>query len=229
MDLQQFNLVAWKSKTIYAGQKYGRLTILATGKIPNTFRYKVICQCDCGSKPFATRVDQARKSKNANCGCVRKEKTTIHGCWGHPLFRVWKAMMDRCYNPKDKRFKHYNGRSITVCQKWHSPKAFISDMFPSYKPGLQIERLNNNKGYCFENCSWVTYTQQQRNKTNNVLLTYNGETKCIGEWAEITGLTYGTLWDRIKVQGWPTERALTTPPLSANERLYIARKAKHFK
>ena len=41
-------------------------------------------------------------------------------------------------------------------------------------------------------------------------LTYQGETLPLPEWARRIGLPRHTLWRRIK-QGWPIERALTTP------------------
>jgi hypothetical protein len=41
-------------------------------------------------------------------------------------------------------------------------------------------------------------SQQQFNKSNKRLLTVNGETKTIAQWAECTGLKYDTIWQRIK-------------------------------
>ena len=131
--------------------------------------------------------------------------------------------MERCYNKKNKRYYCYGGRGITVCKHWHNVRNFIHDMEPTYKKGLQIERIDNDKGYSPNNCAWVTQTQQAQNKSSNINLTHKGQTFCLAVWSRKTGISYGTLWERVKILEWPAERALTTPALDAHARLKIAR------
>ncbi|WP_202659142.1 hypothetical protein [Fuscibacter oryzae] len=49
--------------------------------------------------------------------------------------------------------------------------------------------------------------RQRRRRGPNRVLTYNGETLPLGEWATRTGLQAQTIAKRIK-NGWPVERAL---------------------
>lgn len=229
-------LVDWSSPIIKPGDTYGRLTVLSTHKIFNTYRYMVKCQCSCKSDPIYVRFDALRvrdgksRKPTRSCGCFHKEQVTTHGAWNHPIFHLWSGMMSRCYDPKDKRYEDYGGRNITVCEEWkHNPNNFIQDMFPTYQKGLQIDRTDNSKEYSPKNCRWATRSEQGRNKRNNVLLTLNGETHCLAEWAEITGVCFGTLWDRSKVRGWSDEKVLTTPVMTTAESTRLARKAQYRK
>ena len=217
--LDRFGLVPFFMPDCRPGDRYGRLTVLDTGKKPGTYKYFAVCQCSCGSPPKAIRIDKLRgsKGKTESCGCFHKEKVTTHGNWDHPLYHVWNRMMQRCYDPKDKRFKHYGGRGITVCPQWHDLNCFIGDMFQTYSPELSIDRTDNDQGYSPENCRWIPMEAQARNKSSNIEITFDGKTLCLAEWARLLGMTYGTLWDRIKVQGLPVEQALTSPVLTTRE------------
>ena len=133
-----------------------------------------------------------------------------------PLYRVWCHMKERCDNPNNKRFKHYGARGIKVCDEWqHSYKAFEEwALSNGYKPGLSIDRINNDKGYSPWNCRWSTYTEQNRNRGKyNRLITYNGKTQCISAWAEEVGLTDSALRRRIQ-KGVPIARALDPAKMS---------------
>jgi len=124
-------------------------------------------------------------------------------------------MMDRCYNETNKRYNRYGGRGITVCQDWHDVKRFIAEMTQGYAKGLTIDRIDNNAGYSKDNCRWATQAEQNRNYSRNIMLTHDGKTMCLADWAVHIGITYGTLWDRIK-RGWTAEKALSTPVSNPN-------------
>lgn len=130
---------------------------------------------------------------------VHTPKNSKHGAWtfSQRLYTVWSSMKHRCEDPKREKFKNYGARGITVCKIWHDPMAFIEwAITHGYKPGLQLDRKDNDKGYCPENCQWVTPKQNSRNRGNNQNLTVGTETKTISEWAEITGISANTLyWD----------------------------------
>lgn len=86
-----------------------------------------------------------------------------HGHWDHPLYGVWSKMISRCENPKDAAYRHYGGRGITVCDRWHNIEIFIQDM-GEWPDGLTLERTDVNLGYGPENCCWASYTTQSRNR-----------------------------------------------------------------
>lgn len=125
-------------------------------------------------------------------------------------------MMRRCYKPKDNRYSRYGGRGIAVCARWHDVHAFIEDMAPSFRKGLQLDRVNNDENYLPGNCRWATTGEQTRNYSRNVILAYDGKSLCIADWSAITGIKYQVLWDRIK-RGWTVEKALTTKVMTASQ------------
>lgn len=93
-----------------------------------------------------------------------------HGLSKTKLYYVYKAMLRRCYCEEDKYFQNYGGRGIKVCKRWLDDIGnFYEDMNASYKPGLTLDRIDNNKGYSKSNCRWATRKQQSRNRTITVL------------------------------------------------------------
>ena len=92
-------------------------------------------------------------------------------------------MMARCYNPKDIGYSNYGGRGIRVCNRWHNLEDFLKDMGHP-QPGLTLERIDNRKCYGKGNCKWATYKEQNNNKRNNVLLTYEGKTQTVRQWSK---------------------------------------------
>lgn len=115
----------------------------------------------------------------------------------------------RCYYPKNNSFPRYGGRGITVCDRWkNSFENFLSDM--GIKPkGTSLDRIDSTKGYLPENCRWATFKQQANNTKANVRLTHNGKTLTLTEWAEEIKINPKTLWTRLFMYKWTTERALT--------------------
>lgn len=226
MELSELGLLPHTSKTMKPGDRFGRLTIFAIGKPPGSYRYQAVCRCGCGTFPYVARADGLARGTVVGCGCVQKERTTTHGLTGTPLLQVWTGMMRRCENPADDSYPRYGGRGITVCERWHAIENFVADMGSAYRHGLTLERINNDGPYTPKNCRWATATEQANNRRSNTALRYNGRTQNLREWADETGINYGTLWERVKIHGWSAERALTTPPLSASERMKIARSAR---
>lgn len=122
----------------------------------------------------------------------------------HPLQSLYDSMIYRCYNDKCTQFADYGGRGIRVCDKWlpNQPYAqgfwnFVADM-DKRPDGTTIDRINNDGGYEPSNCRWATRAEQQRNRKNNVMLTYRGKTQCAKDWAIEIGVADNTILHRIK-------------------------------
>lgn len=194
-------------------QRFGRLTVIKSAEKGKCGKLRWLCSCDCKKKIIVFGCS-LKSGHTKSCGCLKKEIMTIHGnCKGKnptKIYGIWKAMIQRCINPNNKYWKDYGGRRINICQRWLEFKNFNEDMGKEWKFGLQIDRKNNNKGYYKENCRWVTSEQQQRNKRNNHLETFNGKTQCIIEWGEKTGISAKTIDTRLR-RGWSIKRTLTTP------------------
>ena len=132
-----------------------------------------------------------------------------HGMSRTPIYGIWRSMLTRCYNPNFKFFNYYGGRGIGVCKRWQKFENFYADM-GDRPEGKSLDRINNSKGYSPKNCKWSDAKEQSRNRSGLHTLTANGKTACMGEWAEVTGLSVGTLWNRVKL-GWTDEDAVNTP------------------
>lgn len=93
-----------------------------------------------------------------------------HGAARHksprwPEYSIWLAMKDRCYNPRCKSYEYYGGRGITVCQEWRdSFETFIAAVGRRPSPELQIERIDNNRGYEPGNVTWANRDAQLANR-----------------------------------------------------------------
>lgn len=86
-----------------------------------------------------------------------------HGMSKTPIYCAWKHIFQRCYNPKDKSFKNYGGRGITVCKRWHKFENFYADVGNPPK-GMSIDRWPNNNGnYEPSNIRWATRHEQNSN------------------------------------------------------------------
>lgn len=202
------------------GAKFGKLTIIKDLGTLKFNRKYVLVKCSCKKQTEkAVGLICLKNGKLTSCGCNyikygEKNNCFKHGLTNHPLYFVYLSMVDRCSNDKDAQYYNYGGRGIRVDEHWLGPnglKNFINDMGGSYQPGLSIDRKDNNGPYSKENCRWATRYTQGRNKRNNILISFNNETKCLAEWAEQYQIKWNLVYQRIYVLKWDIERALTTP------------------
>jgi len=226
MDFESLGLEPWQGADVKEGLEFGRLTVLATGRIPNTYRYFAVCACSCGALPRKYRIDKLKSGHTTSCGCAQRDAVSNHGLHSHPLYARWAGMIRRCYVQADARYSAYGGRGITVCDRWHDLQSFIEDMEGSFYEGASLDRIDNNAGYSPENCRWVPMPAQASNKRCNIMLTHNGETMSLASWSAVTGINYQTLWDRVQKYGWSARKALTTQPIDADTRCAKARRAR---
>src|SRR5206468_3116504 len=78
-------------------------------------------------------------------------------------YNIWTSMLQRCRNPKVKKYRNYGGRGIKVCERWDKFENFLADMGEA-PPGRSIDRYPNNDGsYSPDNCRWATLIEQRRN------------------------------------------------------------------
>jgi len=97
-----------------------------------------------------------------------------------------------------------------VCEEWLDFKAFASwAMANGYRDDLTIERKDNDGNYCPENCTFIPFSRQSKNRRTVRHFKFNGKTKSLSDWAKICGIKQNTLADRLR-RGWSIEKALTT-------------------
>ena len=168
----------------------------------------------------STKEDKARWARERNARIraglpqpKRGQNLVKHGVSKSPEHRSWLSMMTRCvWSTPDREDWHlYQGRGITVCERWLDFANFLTDMGPKPTPRHTIDRYPDGDGnYEPKNCRWATPKEQARNwKHRNVLISFNGESLTMSEWAERIGIARESLRDRFQ-SGWSIEKALTT-------------------
>jgi hypothetical protein len=121
-------------------------------------------------------------------------------------------MKKRCYDPRCHSYKDYGQRGIKICDEWLNDFSNFYNWAISngYQKGLTIERLDVNKNYCPDNCTWIPKGEQNKNTTKNRFYDYNGEKHLMSEWAKLYSLPFTCVRKRL-MRGWSMEKTLTTP------------------
>lgn len=199
------------------GQRFGRLEVISPAFSDERNQWHWNCKCDCGTN-CVKHGSSLRNGGVRSCGCLQKElvakRSLKHGLRNTIFYLIRHNMMSRCYNSNNPGYKNYGGRGITVCDEWRdSLEAFyVWAINNGHEEGLTIERIDVNGNYCPDNCTWIPKSKQSNNQRSNNLITFNGETKTMKEWSEITGLSYSTIRSR-KNSGWSDEKTIETPVL----------------
>jgi hypothetical protein len=115
-------------------------------------------------------------------------------------------MLKRCNDPKQTGYQNYGGKGIKVCEDWKTFEGFLADMGERGE-GKTLDRIDSNGNYEKSNCRWFDMKEQANNRSNNHLLTHNGETHTVAQWAEKLGIKDGTIRARL-FRGFSTEDAL---------------------
>lgn len=127
------------------------------------------------------------------------------------LYLRYAYMKNRCYYAKDKEYKNYGARGIKVVDSWLGENGFENfykwAMENGYKKELSLDRIDVNLDYSPQNCRWVDAKEQAINRRTTHLITYNGETHSLTDWANILGIKRSTLSKRINEYGWSIARA----------------------
>lgn len=160
-------------KTIdIVGQRFGRLTVRSRAKSDSRGKAMWSCVCDCGEHSTVGGT-ALRCGRIQSCGCLQREKAQQPKTHGyatggvHPLIRVLSGMVYRCHNPKSRAFPRYGGRGIVVCEEWkRKPVLFVRwALSNGWKPGLTIDRRNNDGNYEPTNCRFVSRQENNDNRS----------------------------------------------------------------
>lgn len=223
-----------KSRKDRTGEVIGRLTVL--GPAPDRFdkrgksRIYWICRCECGMvKEF--RDDRLDGNHTMSCGCLQRERASEankgrkdgikHGDSRERIHNIWYLIKFRCEDPTCPHYNRYGGRGIKMCEEWSNGiDGYFNfknwSMKNGYSDDLTVDRIDNDGDYSPGNCRWVDTYVQGNNKRNNVLIEYEGRTQSLSQWARELDVPMRSLYNRIRVLGWDTERAFTKPYRKSN-------------
>ena len=194
------------------GQRFGRLLVISEADRDKQQRVKWLCRCDCGVEKVVQGRD-LRRGKTKSCGCLNREvsaeRNTTHGLCRTPDYQAWCAAKWRCTNPNNKHYANYGGRGIEF--KFPDFETFLDHIGPKPSKAHSLDRIDNNGHYEPGNIRWALIKAQARNKRSNHMISYQGETLCIAEWAEKLGFKRTLIFCRL-YKGWSVEKTLETPP-----------------
>ena len=215
------------------GTEFGRLVVvreLPTRKhLSGGTKRWFLCRCDCGVEK-EVRLGNLRSGHTVSCGrhsapptgSDPTKRADYHGMKDSSEYGIWEGMKDRCYKPRTRGYKGYGGRGIAVCSAWRSSfKSFFEDIGARPSSDHSIDRIDGDGNYscghceeCIEkgwvaNCRWATRAEQRRNQKDVRMLTFQGETMCMADWAKRKGMSKGALWARLDKMS--VEEALRKP------------------
>lgn len=187
-----------------SGQTFTNWLVLAPA-LPKKNETYWLCRCSCG-KQVDVAGKALRRGMSKSCGCATKE---MHGESDSVEYAIFRKMLHRCNNPANKDWHLYGGKGVRV--EWISFGDFLRDMGRRPSSRHSIDRKNSNGPYSKDNCRWATSQEQARNTSVNRLITADGITHCLAEWADITGLSRNCIEKRIDLLGWTISDALLIP------------------
>lgn len=186
------------------GQKYGRLTVVASAGVNKHHHSMFRCRCDCG-REITTGGSYLRNGDTKSCGCLQPQivgkLNHTHGLSKTPEYMIWASMIARCNRAKDRFYADYGGRGIRVCDRWLAFENFIFDM--GFRPSKKhsLDRRDNDGNYEPENCRWATQIEQANNKSDNTFIVTGDERVTLAEAARRAGIPYNTICSRMRL-GW---------------------------
>ena len=145
------------------GDRFGNITVTGYEVGPKGGIKKVMVKCNCGGLEYGVDFWNLRSGRSLSCqGCRIKTTVASVRSRGYAdiiqdddirtrLLNRLSAAVSRCHNPKDANWHSYGGRGITVAKHWRENRRlfleFVQHLDGWDNPDLEMDRINNNKGY----------------------------------------------------------------------------------
>ena len=179
----------------HVGETHGIYTLVDVLDEKNKYGqyiYKGVCNI-CGYVKFSHYGDfSGSKSIVTVCKHVDASgRYTNPTSWGNKRIRhIFQGMKNRCYRQNDKDYKHYGGKGICICDEWLDDPSLFEEWAVNngYQDDLTIDRIDEDQGYCQDNCRWVTISDNAKYNSTTSMIEVNGEVHSGHDWARILGL-----------------------------------------
>lgn len=198
----------YKYRIDLTGNRYGKLTVIeyagyTVGERQANHLWK--CKCDCGT----TKIIPGRMLREGNatsCGCPIeniKQSHINHRKSQSNLYRRWRGIKSRCYNPNNSAYKYYGGRGIKMCEEWKND--FMAFCIWAYNNGYDeskgrncsIDRIDVNGNYTPDNCRFADTITQANNTRRTRRFPLYGEMLTRREASEKYGVDFHLLVTRM--------------------------------
>ena len=211
MSVPQLRIDIMPSLKDLTGQTFGRWSVVRRNGTSPGRATLWLCRCECGTEK-TIQGGNLVNGVSTSCGCYHSEvlgaMRRTHGKSETRLYKTWKSMRQRCFNPNDRGFRDYGARGITICPEWTTFERFQEWALSSgYRDDLTIERLDFNQGYKPSNCTWIPGGEQTFNKRDT---TKNNAGQLWVHVAEANGISKRAYYGRV-FNGWSPEEASTRP------------------
>ena len=205
-----------------SGKRFNKLTAIKFAyRVGNNYYW--LFRCDCGNEKIILKNNVIR-GITKSCGCLKtrrvyneKRRKKINGIdrqeffkrniAAKKIFNIYNSIIHRCYNKNCYNYKWYGERGVFVCEEWKNNflcfyNWCIENGYDIKKDRKEqtLDRINPYGNYCPENCRFITIQEQQKNKSNNIKIEYNGEIKNLREWCNILGKNYNTIYRRVVIK-----------------------------
>ena len=139
------------------GETYMRKATIKSNQLATYGLY----ECQYCNNTFEAIFKNVKSGNTKSCGCF-----ATHGLSSNRFYKTWYGMLQRCNNLEHSSYKNYGARGIVVCEEWLDVRNFVAwaeKIYPNIEDAT-LDRINNDKGYSPENCTWSDKTTQAVNQ-----------------------------------------------------------------
>ena len=168
--------------------------------------WRIRCK-ECG-REFIRGSNLVKAPSKITYNCFHKRITgqdvKYDNHWKNPrIMKIYYGILARCFNEDNKDYHSYGAKGISVCQDWLDNPIHFEDwaLANGYEDNLTIDREDETKDYCPDNCRWITLEENARWKSTTNRINVDGEIKTGLQWAKYLGFSQNVINNYIRKYG----------------------------